>query len=184
MDEMLNKALGSLVVALLVGVSGPSFASHNHAMGGSHFGGFAPMSSPAAPNHMGTGPSVASPAMPSPAFPNSTMRGLQSPGVMGGRHHHHHDFDNDGDDDDFFFFADPFFFADAFFFSDPFFYSYPYPYPYPYAYESRYVRGPEPTSDQFWNYCPDTKTYYPYVKECASPWEKVPVVPPQSPPTK
>lgn len=167
MDEMLNKALGSLVVALLVGATGPSFAFHSHAMGGSHFG-------------MGASPTVASPAMPSSAFPHSATRGFRSGGFMGG-HHHHHGFD---DDDDFFFFADPFFFSDAFFFSDPFFYSYPYPYPYASSYDTGYVRGPEPTSDQFWNYCPDTKAYYPYVKECASPWEKVPVVPPEGPPTK
>jgi len=121
MDEMLNKALGSLVVALLVGATGPSFAFHNHAMGGSHFG-------------MGASPTVASPAMPSSAVPHSAMRGLQSGGFMGGHHHHH------GFDDDFFFFADPFFFSDAFFFSDPFFYSYPYPYPY--SYDTRYVPGP------------------------------------------
>jgi hypothetical protein len=32
-----------------------------------------------------------------------------------------------------------------------------------------------------WYYCPDTKTYYPYVGTCASPWQRVaPQVPPQS----
>lgn len=27
--------------------------------------------------------------------------------------------------------------------------------------------------ENYWYYCADTKTYYPYVKECASPWQKV-----------
>lgn len=30
----------------------------------------------------------------------------------------------------------------------------------------------------WWYYCADTKTYYPYVKECASPWQKVAPTPP------
>jgi hypothetical protein len=25
----------------------------------------------------------------------------------------------------------------------------------------------------YWYYCPDTKSYYPYVKECLSPWQRV-----------
>jgi hypothetical protein len=25
----------------------------------------------------------------------------------------------------------------------------------------------------YWYYCPDTKSYYPYVKECPSPWQRV-----------
>lgn len=28
-----------------------------------------------------------------------------------------------------------------------------------------------------WFFCADTKTYYPYVRECASPWQRVPSVP-------
>lgn len=28
-----------------------------------------------------------------------------------------------------------------------------------------------------WYYCRDTNTYYPYVRECASPWERVPAKP-------
>ncbi len=32
----------------------------------------------------------------------------------------------------------------------------------------------------YWYYCPDTKTYYPYVKECASPWQRVEPRPPGS----
>jgi hypothetical protein len=41
----------------------------------------------------------------------------------------------------------------------------------------------EPNPDQnsgYWYYCPDSKTYYPYVKQCASSWQQVaPQPPPQ-----
>ena len=65
----------------------------------------------------------------------------------------------------------------------------PYPYyyypPY-YAYPSVVVRE-QPTTyiergdaapvrearRDWWYYCPETKTYYPYVKECANGWQKV-----------
>ena len=30
-----------------------------------------------------------------------------------------------------------------------------------------------PQQDSFWYYCPDSKTYYPYVKSCASAWQRV-----------
>lgn len=30
----------------------------------------------------------------------------------------------------------------------------------------------------FWYYCPEAKAYYPYVKECAKGWQKVPPTPP------
>jgi len=32
-----------------------------------------------------------------------------------------------------------------------------------------------------WFYCTDSATYYPYVRECASPWQRVPVQPPSVP---
>lgn len=32
----------------------------------------------------------------------------------------------------------------------------------------------------YWYYCPDTKTYYPYVASCASPWQRVAPQTPQS----
>jgi hypothetical protein len=35
-----------------------------------------------------------------------------------------------------------------------------------------------PPPDSSWYYCPDSKTYYPYVKDCASPWQRVPSRPP------
>lgn len=34
-------------------------------------------------------------------------------------------------------------------------------------------------ASQYWYFCPDTKTYYPYVKHCASPWHRVVPHPPQ-----
>ena len=30
-----------------------------------------------------------------------------------------------------------------------------------------------PAPEQYWYYCTDSKTYYPYVKQCPSPWQKV-----------
>ena len=33
-------------------------------------------------------------------------------------------------------------------------------------------------AEQYWYYCADTQTYYPYVKQCASPWQRVSPQPP------
>jgi hypothetical protein len=57
---------------------------------------------------------------------------------------------------------------------------------YPYHRERVIVERPGPTvyvekdadgvardADQYWYYCPDSETYYPYVKQCASPWHRV-----------
>lgn len=33
---------------------------------------------------------------------------------------------------------------------------------------------------QYWYYCRESDTYYPYVKECAGPWQKVVPQPPSS----
>jgi hypothetical protein len=65
-----------------------------------------------------------------------------------------------------------------------------YPYYYPYYYPpaviepsspTEYIERsrPEPSSmpSRVWFYCPDSKTYYPYVKECPSRWEMVPAEP-------
>jgi hypothetical protein len=69
----------------------------------------------------------------------------------------------------------------------------PYPYyaPYyaPYYYYPPVVSSPAPTTyieradearapanaprRDWWYFCPETKTYYPYVKECAGGWQKV-----------
>jgi len=34
-----------------------------------------------------------------------------------------------------------------------------------------------PQSSNDWFFCRDSQTYYPYVKECASPWQRVPARP-------
>lgn len=39
--------------------------------------------------------------------------------------------------------------------------------------------GAQPQQGTWW-YCDKTKTYYPYVKECASGWREVPANPPAS----
>ncbi len=33
--------------------------------------------------------------------------------------------------------------------------------------------------DSYWYFCAPSNTYYPYVRECAEPWQKVQTVPPQ-----
>ena len=35
-----------------------------------------------------------------------------------------------------------------------------------------------PSAESYWYYCPDSKTYYPYVRECASEWQRVSPRPP------
>ena len=39
--------------------------------------------------------------------------------------------------------------------------------------------GVERAPDHYWYFCPDSDAYYPYVKECASPWHRVAPQPPQ-----
>lgn len=69
-------------------------------------------------------------------------------------------------------------------------FSYPYPYPYPYAYPPAIVVPPAPrvyierdarvtqeSAPGYWYYCRESNTYYPYVKECGQPWERVPAQP-------
>jgi hypothetical protein len=74
---------------------------------------------------------------------------------------------------------------------------YPYYYPpayYPYAVPAPVIVQPAtppvyiersdeqaatPSAD-YWFYCPDTKSYYPYVGTCASPWQRVAPQTPQS----
>ena len=36
----------------------------------------------------------------------------------------------------------------------------------------------QPAPEQYWYYCPDSNAYYPYAKDCPSPWQRVPVQPP------
>jgi hypothetical protein len=50
----------------------------------------------------------------------------------------------------------------------------------PPVYVERYEQqaAPAPPAEQYWYYCPDSKTYYPYVRDCRSPWQRVPARPP------
>jgi hypothetical protein len=43
------------------------------------------------------------------------------------------------------------------------------------------VSSPAQASGAYWYFCRDTRTYYPYVQQCASPWEQV--VPQSTPPS-
>ena len=60
-------------------------------------------------------------------------------------HHHHYD-----DDDGYVFLGDPY-------------------------YDDGYVAGyaQAPADDGYWYYCPDSRSYYPQVRDCASGWERV-----------
>ncbi len=40
--------------------------------------------------------------------------------------------------------------------------------------------SPAAPASNDWYYCPDTKSYYPYVGTCASPWQRVAPQPPAS----
>lgn len=93
----------------------------------------------------------------------------------------------------------------GFYFGLPYYSSWyypPYPYYYPYSYPyypyypyyggavgvpsgpTTYVeRGdqqaaPEASAQSWWYYCADSKTYYPYVKQCPGGWQKVAPQPP------
>jgi hypothetical protein len=78
--------------------------------------------------------------------------------------------------------------APAFWYPPPYYY---YPQPYyppvvvapsaPPVYVERQDSPPASVpSDAYWYYCPDTKSYYPYVKECPSAWQRVAPRPPNS----
>ena len=43
----------------------------------------------------------------------------------------------------------------------------------PTVYVEREADGAQRAPEDYWYYCPDSKTYYPYVKECESPWHRV-----------
>jgi hypothetical protein len=64
---------------------------------------------------------------------------------------------------------------------------YPYYYPYyapvvevpstPPVYIERSESADDSAPSGFWHYCPDSKTYYPYVMECPGGWQTVPAQP-------
>ena len=66
----------------------------------------------------------------------------------------------------------------------------PYPYPYPAAVAApagpaAYVEQGQPApgaaAGAYWYYCNESQAYYPYVNQCAGPWQRVsPQPPPQS----
>ena len=43
----------------------------------------------------------------------------------------------------------------------------------PTVYVEKDADGAERDADQYWYFCPDSQTYYPYVSQCASPWHRV-----------
>lgn len=61
----------------------------------------------------------------------------------------------------------------------------PAPAPPPVYIEQPVTAVPAPShaqpSSAYWYYCRDTQTYYPYVQQCATPWEQV--VPNSAPPS-
>jgi len=72
---------------------------------------------------------------------------------------------------------------------DPFFYPYYSYYPYPYYSQppvvieqqpQEYILPEQPKQEtQYWYYCSESKTYYPYVKSCPGGWMKVVPTPPK-----
>lgn len=78
----------------------------------------------------------------------------------------------------------------GFHFGAPLWYPAPYYYPPPVYYYPPPVaaapapvyieqgRTPAPPSEHYWYFCPDSKTYYPYVQNCASAWQRVSPRPP------
>lgn len=87
----------------------------------------------------------------------------------------------------------------GFYFGGPLYAPYYYPPPYYYGYPPVVVAPAAPTTyversdivaaapqaaapaETYWYYCPDTQTYHPYVKTCASPWQRVSPQPPAAP---
>jgi hypothetical protein len=66
--------------------------------------------------------------------------------------------------------------APAYWYYPPPYYYYPpvavVPSPPPVYVERTDLQSPERASS-YWYYCPDTNSYYPYVKECPSPWQRI-----------
>ena len=46
------------------------------------------------------------------------------------------------------------------------------------AHQPVYIEQAQPQNsaegDNWWYYCPDSRTYYPYVRDCRSGWQRVP----------
>ena len=77
----------------------------------------------------------------------------------------------------------------AFWYPGPYYAPYAYPYYYPpvvvqqtppvYV-EQRAPAAAPPAAAAYWYYCPNSQAYYPYVSECAGPWQQVTPQPPPS----
>jgi hypothetical protein len=124
-------------------------------------------------------------------------------GHRGGHGHGHHGHGHHGHGHGhshfsaFFAFPGPFFYGPGYYpgYYYPNYYYPRYSYPYPSAAGETsapvYIEQPAPTAapaaapsesgGAFWYFCRDTRTYYPYVEQCASPWERV--TPSRTPPT-
>jgi len=72
----------------------------------------------------------------------------------------------------------PVFFPAPYYYYPPAYYPPAY-YPAYYPPATEYV-APEPApAPAYWYYCPDSRAYYPYVRECPSGWQRVAPQPPQ-----
>ena len=79
------------------------------------------------------------------------------------------------------------FWGPSWYYPTPYYYPgyYPYYYPPAVAVPSSppvYIERDQPADaseePDVWYYCPDSKTYYPYVRECPGGWQTVPAEPP------
>lgn len=74
-----------------------------------------------------------------------------------------------------------------YYYPDPYYYYPPYPprvvvvpsSPPTYIERGDAERDQAPASADWWYYCPESKTYYPYVKHCPGGWQRVAPQPPQ-----
>lgn len=85
------------------------------------------------------------------------------------------------------------YFGPGFYYPPPYYYPPPVYYPQPPVviqqqapvYVEQAPAGTVPQAAQQassdWFYCPSSKTYYPYVKDCSEPWQRVSPVPPSTP---
>ena len=78
-------------------------------------------------------------------------------------------------------------FIGGFWFPYSFYYPPAYYYPPPVYYEPPpvYIQQQplEPGAQPYWYYCPNSRAYYPYVKECPGGWDRVPAQPSDPSPT-
>jgi len=98
----------------------------------------------------------------------------------GSGHHHHHSGGSRV------FIGGTFWGWPAYYYPAPYYY-YPYPAQYynypppPPVYIQQEPQPVVPESQLYWYYCPGSKAYYPYVKDCSSGWQRVMPYPMQEP---